>query len=88
MMLSIQLSPEEQTLLENVARRTGRQQNELLRQAVRELCQKMLRQEEAATPYALGKDLFEAGSLAQAPGDPLKRAIWKKLHEKHQRSLG
>ena len=86
-MLSIQLSPEEQALLDTAARRTGRQQNELMRQAVREFCQKML-QEEAATPYELGKDLFETGLLAQAPGDPLKRKIWEKLHEKHQRGLG
>ncbi len=87
MMLSIQLSSEEQVLLETVARRTGRQQNELMRQAVCELCKKML-QEETITPYELGKDLFGVGTLAQAPSDPIKRKIWKKLHEKHQRSLG
>jgi len=85
-MLSIQLSPEEQVLLETAARYTGRQQSELMRQAVREFCQRML-QEQTATPYELGKDLFGAGRLAQAPRDPLKRKIWKKLHEKHQRGL-
>lgn len=88
MMLSIQLPPEEQALLEMLAQRTGRQQNELMRQAVRELCQKMLQEQDAATPYELGRDLFETGRLASAPSDPLKRKIWEKLHEKHQRSLG
>ncbi|SEH07517.1 ribbon-helix-helix protein, CopG family [Candidatus Venteria ishoeyi] len=88
MTLSIQLPPEEQALLETLAQRTGRQQNELMRQAVRELCQKMLREQAVATPYELGKDLFGAGHLASAPSDPLKRKIWKKLHEKHQRNLG
>jgi flagellar motor switch protein FliG len=86
-MLSIQLSPEEQVLLDTAAQRTGLQQSELMRQAVREFCQRML-QEQATTPYELGKDLFEIGILAQVPGEPLKRKIWEKLHEKHKRGLG
>ncbi len=45
MTLSIQLPPEEQALLETLAQRTERQQNELMRQAVRDLCQKMLQEQ-------------------------------------------
>jgi hypothetical protein len=86
-MLSVQLSPEEQALLETAAQRTGQQPNDLMRQAVREWCQKIL-EKEPTTPYELGQDLFQKGYLATPPTDPLKRKIWKKLHEKHQRSLG
>lgn len=87
MTLSIQLPPEEQALLETLAQRTGRQQNGLMRQAVRELCQKMLLEQEAATPYELGKDLFETGHLAPAPSHPLKRNVGE-VALKHQCSLG
>lgn len=88
-MLSVQLSPEEQALLETAAQYTGLPQNELMRQAVRELCQKIMQAKQpTATPYELGKDLFEKGRLAQRPTDPLKAKIWEKLHEKHRRSMG
>ncbi|MEK7990622.1 MAG: hypothetical protein VSS52_006415 [Thiotrichaceae bacterium] len=89
MTLSIQLPPEEQALLEILAQHTGQQQNKLMLQAVRDLYHKILQEEQnIATPYELGKDLFGTGHLAQAPTHPQKRKIWERLHEKHQRSLG
>ncbi len=83
MPLSVRLTNEEQALLDAAARRTARSRSALVRQAVRELCQRLARAEE--TPYTLGKRLFGAGTLAFAPTDPVKRAVWEKLVAKHRR---
>ncbi len=81
MTLSVRLSPEEEKLLEQTASRLGRSKSDLARQAVHELCQKLIR--ESQSPYSMGKDLFDAGKLAIAPTDPLKKQIWEKLRAKH-----
>lgn len=81
MTLSVRLSSEDEQLLAASARRLGRPKSELVRQAIQELCQK-LRQEERSA-YALGEDLFGTGKLAEAPKDPMKKAIWEKLCAKH-----
>ncbi|MGB3917792.1 ribbon-helix-helix protein, CopG family [Thiothrix litoralis] len=83
MTISVRLPPEEQHMLEMVARRMGRGKSDLVRQAVRELCQRL--SADNRTPYSLGQDLFGAGSLAAAPTDPMKRQIWEKLRAKHHR---
>lgn len=83
MTLSVRLNPEEEALLETAARQTARSKSELVRQGVRELCQRIARGEK--TPFELGYDLFGAGSIAPAPVDPVKRAIWEKLRAKHRR---
>ncbi|MDQ5770043.1 ribbon-helix-helix protein, CopG family [Thiothrix subterranea] len=83
MTISVRLPPEEQHMLEIAARRVGRSKSDLMRQAVRELCQRLAT--DNRTPYSLGQDLFGAGSLASAPTDPLKRQIWEKLRAKHKR---
>ena len=81
MTLSVRLSVDEETLLEKTARRLGRSKSDLARQAVHELCQKLVQEERS--PYTLGADLFGAGELADAPADPLKRQIWETLRDKH-----
>lgn len=86
MPLSIQLSPDEEALLKAASRQCARSPNDLARQGVRELCQRLMRQADQ-TPYELGQDLFGAGQLAEAPTDPVKRQIWEFLHAKH-RHLG
>lgn len=81
MTLSVRLSPEEEKLLEQTAHQLGRSKSDLARQAVYELCQKLVR--ESQSPYSLGEDLFGQGKLANAPTDPLKKQIWEKLCAKH-----
>lgn len=81
MTLSVRLSVDDERLLEASARRLGRPKSDLVRQAIQELCQK-LRQEEYSA-FSLGEDLFDAGLLADAPSDPMKKAIWEKLRVKH-----
>jgi len=81
MVLSVRLSLEEEKLLEETAQRLGRGKSDVARQAVRELCRKLGR--DAQSPFDIGEELFDAGALAVAPVDPLKRQVWKKLREKH-----
>lgn len=83
MSLSVRLTPEEEALLDAASRQTARSKSELVRQGVRELCQRLARAEK--TPFDLGKDLFGAGAIASAPNDPVKRAVWDKLNAKHRR---
>ena len=83
MTISVRLPPEEQHMLEVLARRVGRNKSDLMRQAVRELCQRLAA--DNRTPYSLGQDLFGTGSPAPAPTDPMKRQIWEKLRAKHRR---
>lgn len=83
MPLSVRLTNKEEALLDVAARQTSRSRSALVRQAVRELCQRLVRADK--TPYDLGKRLFGAGALASAPADPLKRAVWEKLIAKHRR---
>lgn len=83
MPFSVRLSDEEQALLEAAARRTARSKSELVRQGVRELCQRLARPKR--TPLDLGKNLFGAGSLAKAPTASFQRALWDKLSAKHRR---
>ena len=83
MPLSVRLTNEEEALLDAAARQTARSRSALVRQAVRELCQRLARTDK--TPYALGKRLFGAGKLAAGPTDPVKRAVWEKLVAKHRR---
>ena len=83
MPLSVRLSPEEETLLDAAARQTARSKSEIVRQGVRELCQRLAHA--GKTPYDLGKDLFGAGMLAAAPAAPRKRAVQEKLRAKHRR---
>ncbi len=85
MPLSVRLSPEEEQLLERTAKKLGRSKSDLARQAVQELCHKLLHDE--TSPHALGEDLFDSGELAGPPRDPRKRQIWESLREKH-RHLG
>ena len=81
MVLSVRLSPDEEKLLEDTAQRLGRSKSDVARQAVRELCRKLGR--DAQSPFDIGEELFDAGALAAAPVDPLKRQVLKKLREKH-----
>lgn len=83
MPFSVRLTEEEEALLEAAARRTARTKSELVREGVRELCLRLARADKS--PFDLGKGHFGAGSLAGPPHDPLKRAVWEKLHAKHQR---
>ena len=83
MPLSVRLTNEEEALLDAAARQTARSRSALVRQAVRELCQRLVRADK--TPFDLGKRLFGAGTLASAPTDPVKRAVWEKLVAKHRR---
>ncbi|WP_295405232.1 hypothetical protein [uncultured Thiocystis sp.] len=84
MPLTVCLTPEEEALLEAVSRQSARSQDDLVRQGIREICQRLLEQT-GPTPYALGQDLFGAGHLANEPTDPAKRQIWEALHAKHRR---
>ena len=81
MTLSVRLSPNEERLLEKTASRLGRSKSDLVRQAVHELCEKLVQDERS--PYTLGAGLFGAGELAGAPADPLKRQIWERLRDKY-----
>lgn len=81
MAFSVRLSPHEESILEKTAKRLGRSKSDLTRQAVKELCQRLAHEDQSA--YSLGKDLFGAGSLAEAPDDPLKKQVWEKLRAKH-----
>ena len=71
MTLSVRLSPKESKLLDLTARHLGRSKSDLVRQAVKELCQKLGQQER--TPYCIGLDLFGVGELAEPPSDSLKQ---------------
>jgi hypothetical protein len=82
MTLSLDLTPEEEALLEEVSRRTERNQDDLARQAIREFCQSLVSAEKS--PYELGRELFGTGALAVPPADPGKHAVWEKLRAKHQ----
>jgi Arc/MetJ-type ribon-helix-helix transcriptional regulator len=84
MSLSVRFTPEEEALLEAASRQSTRSKSELVRQGVRELCQRLLKQD-GQTPYELGRDLFGAGHLAEAPTDPAKRRVWEALRAKHRR---
>lgn len=81
MTLSVRLSPDEESLLKKAARRLGRSKSDLARQAVHELCQKLIQDERSS--YRLGEDLFGTGELADAPIDPLKKQLLEKLRVKH-----
>lgn len=50
MPLAIQLSPDEEALLQAASRRCAHPPNDLARQGVRELCQRLMRQPDR-TPY-------------------------------------
>ena len=84
MSLSVRFTPEEEALLEAASRQSTRSKGELVRQGVRELCQRLLEQD-GQTPYELGRDLFGSGHLAEAPTDPAKRRVWEALRAKHRR---
>ena len=81
MILCIELSPEEENLLEQIAKQLGCSKNDLARKGIHELCQKLSR--EISSPYSLGEDLFDVGQLATAPFDPIKKQAWEKLRAKH-----
>ena len=81
MNLSIELSPEEERLLEQAAKQLGYSKSDIARQAIHELCQKL--NKETRSPYRLGEDLFDIGQLATAPSDPTKKQVWEKLRAKH-----
>ncbi len=83
MPLSVRLTTEEEALLDAAARQTARTRSAIVRQAVRELCQRLARADK--TSYDLGERLFGAGALASAPADPVRRAVWEKLVAKHRR---
>jgi metal-responsive CopG/Arc/MetJ family transcriptional regulator len=80
---SIRLTPEEEALLDEAARRTSRSRSDLVRESLREYCLRLVPEERSA--FSLGKGLFGAGTLAAPPRDPQKRAVWEKLRAKHQR---
>ncbi len=82
MTLSVELTPEEEALLEEVSRQMERDQGDLARQAIREFCQALVAAEKS--PYELGNGLFGAGALAAPPADSGKRTVWEKLRAKHQ----
>lgn len=84
MALSVRLTSEEEALLEIVSRQLARSKSELVREGVRELCQRLLKQN-GPTPYELGQDLFGAGHLADTPADPDKRRLWEALYAKYRR---
>ncbi len=81
MTLSVRLSIKDENLLEKLAQHLGRNKSDLVRQAVQELCQRMMQNERSA--YHLGSDLFGAGKLAKVPTDSLKKQIREKLRVKH-----
>lgn len=85
MALNVRLSPDDEHLLEITAKRLGRSKSDLARQAVQELCKKLVQEERSS--YSIGMDLFDAGELSAPPSDPTKKQIWEKLHAKH-RKLG
>lgn len=84
MPLSIRFSPEEQRRIDALARERDCSRSDLVRQAVRELCDRLAG--DHPDPLALGEDLFGAGRLAGPPSDPVKRAAWEHLRAKHQRA--
>ena len=80
----MRLTLEEQILLERVSHQSARNPDDLVRQGIRELCQRLL-EHTGPTPYETGRDLFGARQLAEPPTDPAKRQIWEALHAKHGR---
>jgi Arc/MetJ-type ribon-helix-helix transcriptional regulator len=80
---SIRLTPEEEALLDEAARRTSRSRSELVREGLREVCQRLIPEGRSAS--SLGKGLFGAGTLAAPPREPQKRAVWENLRAKHKR---
>jgi hypothetical protein len=81
MVLSIQLSPEEEIFLEQTAQVLGRSKSDLVREAIHELCQK-LNKEVGLTIDNSGENLFGMGRLADVPSDPMKKQVWEKLRTK------
>jgi Arc/MetJ-type ribon-helix-helix transcriptional regulator len=84
MPLSVRLSPEEEAMLEAASQLTARSRSELVRQGVRELCQRLNRAPVSAAD--LGADLFDLGGLALEPDDSAKRAVYEQLAAKHGRA--
>ena len=80
MVLSIQLSPEEEIFLEQTAQVLGRSKSDLVREAIHELCQKL--NKDVGSPYNSGENLFGMGKLADVPSDPMKKQVWEKLRTK------
>lgn len=84
MSLNLFLTTEEKALLDQVSRQSKRSQDDLIHRSIREYCKRQLKQTTPSS-YQLGRDLFGAGHLADAPTDPVKRQIWERLHAKHRR---
>jgi hypothetical protein len=83
MPFTVHLTAEEEALLNRACRQSSLSEDELIRQSIRELCERLERT--PPTAYELGRDLFGAGHLADAPTDPAKHQIWEILHAKHGR---
>ena len=84
MPVTVRLTTEEEALLNRACRQASLSEDDLIRQSIRELCERLLEQT-PPSPYELGRDLFGAGHLADAPIDPTKHQIWEALHAKHGR---
>lgn len=81
MNLSIELSLEEERLLEQATKQLGYSKSDIVRQAIHELCQKI--KKEADSPYSSGEDLFGMVKLADAPSDSMKKHVWEKLRNRY-----
>ena len=80
---SIRLSPEEERLLEAASRKAGKSKSGLVRQGIREVCERYVGPKLSA--FEQGRGLFGSGKLARAPRDPQKRSVLEKLRAKHGR---
>ncbi len=80
---SIRLTPAEERLLEAAARKAGQSKSGLVRQGIREVCERYVGPRRSA--YELGRDLFGGGKLARPVRDRQKRAVMEKLRAKHGR---
>jgi len=80
-MLTVRLDEDMERRLNEACRRYGYSKSEAVK---RSLADWLAAQEPPPDAYALGADLFDQGSAAEPPTDPLRRQIWERLHEKHR----
>ncbi len=80
-MLSVRLDGDLERRLNAVCRRYGYNKSEAVK---RSLADWLASLEPPPNAYELGVDLFDQGSAAEPPADPLRRRIRERLHEKYR----
>lgn len=79
-MLTVRLDEITEQRLTEVCRQLGRSKSDVVKQSLAEWLERFSPKPD---PYELGKDLFGRLRPSEPPEDPLKRAIWERLHAQY-----